>query len=258
MAERTHSGNDVPVQEDLMCEVCRTWPGVVMSVEGVLLCNECFRQAEEQRGLLMGKKGNRREFEFFGTAAEEGAAVGFGDSQTRPAGLHRRKQDPRSRVTAEKVANEFLCAVEALFGKLPKLLIVGSIRRQAKMVSDIDIVIESKLPNELSRRRCFKAPLVEITADGKKKTLGLFKSKTNGDWHIDLYWALPDEFDAQVFTWTGSKTFNIRCRAAAKQRGLKLLQYGLFDGFGTAIAHTEEGILNALGLVEFYDPEARQ
>jgi DNA polymerase (family 10) len=74
---------------------------------------------------------------------------------------------------------------------------------------------------------------------------------------VDLRVVPPASFGAALLYFTGSKARNIRLRNLAQERGLKLNEYGLFDGARAVAAATEEQIYAALGL-PWIAPELRE
>ena len=74
---------------------------------------------------------------------------------------------------------------------------------------------------------------------------------------FDLFLAAPAERPTALFHLTGPRAFNIRTRAAAKRRGWRLNQYGLWDArTGARVAEfaTERDVFAALGVTPAADP----
>jgi DNA polymerase (family 10) len=74
---------------------------------------------------------------------------------------------------------------------------------------------------------------------------------------VDLRVVPPESFGAALQYFTGSKAHNIRLRAMARERGLKLSEYGVFKGARRIAGRTEEEVYRALKL-PLIPPELRE
>jgi DNA polymerase (family 10) len=120
--------------------------------------------------------------------------------------------------------------------------ICGSIRREVKAtVGDFDIVVDRLLRayTALGGTAAIKRPPGKIPRQVDVMYQGL---------NVNLYMAFDDEWGAMVLFLTGNGQFNIQLRALAKRQGLKLNQYGLWEGANKLAGRTEEQIFHALGL----------
>ena len=127
----------------------------------------------------------------------------------------------------------------------------GSFRRRADQVGDLDIVVQADslsdvaLPESLWIER-----LGEQASHG---TLDL-----NGQpFGVDIWCATPRQWGAFLWYITGSKELNVMMRQKAKAQGLKLSQFGLFDGKVQIDDGTEIGVASALGM-DWIEPADRQ
>ena len=127
--------------------------------------------------------------------------------------------------------------------------IAGSIRRQKKIVHDIDVIVGEHL-NCFLRSECegieHLTELIKIVKWGPK----LAAIKYCG-FPIDLYFSTPQTFNTLLLIRTGSKENNIRLATIAKRKGWKLHASGegLFDDRGERIAgDSERSIYEALGV----------
>ena len=134
--------------------------------------------------------------------------------------------------------------------------ICGSIRRNASDCGDIDIAVtrEAFDANEMVFRNLLDS--YQDTAKGRL-CQGQFQ-----DMKVEFYVGPAAGLGALVLFATGSPAFNVRCRLAAKGRGLALNQYGLFAGdtkSGNMVCDctTELNILKELELEKFLDPLTR-
>lgn len=132
--------------------------------------------------------------------------------------------------------------------KADKILLCGSARRIKKTCGDLDIVF-------IDRDDAIKAWLVEnygTKKNGKPQTTILYEGV-----QVEFYEATPKTWGSSVLMWTGPAFSNIQLRKAAKKKGLKLSQHGLFDGkTNIAAGKAEHEIFEMLGK-EFKDPHDR-
>lgn len=130
--------------------------------------------------------------------------------------------------------------------------ICGSIRRKKDYVGDIDIVI---VPTDPPKE--FYASIGKLAEIGHFEAVGKRNVRFVKDGiQIDLMIVDKDSFESACLHLTGSKQFNIKCRAKAKMFGLMLNEYGLWKG-AEKVARTEEEILTMLEMEKYLDPITR-
>jgi DNA polymerase/3'-5' exonuclease PolX len=152
--------------------------------------------------------------------------------------------------------------------------LAGSLRREKRYAGDLDLLYSG----DLSDFKTKVAQFVVSLADGDKRVtfLGRFDNKyipedkeeyiyyTKEELlsaylvQIDVRKVDSDSFPTMLLYFTGSKEFNIMCRAKAQELGMTLNEYGLFKS-GTKInkSETEIEILQILGLEEYTNPRSR-
>lgn len=102
---------------------------------------------------------------------------------------------------------------------------VGSYRRKAETIGDIDILASSKNPEETSKHFVSYPEVEKVFGSGETKSSIWLKSKIQADIRI-----IDDEcFGAGLQYFTGNKDHNVKMRQIAIDKGLKLSEYGLFD-----------------------------
>ena len=152
-----------------------------------------------------------------------------------------------SNEEAFKLAEKIICEND-LGGKVDRILLCGSARRGKKTSGDLDFVF-------IDRDDAVKAWLVEnygTKKNGKPQTTILYEGV-----QVEFYEATPKTWGTSVLMWTGPAFSNIQLRKAAKKRGLKLSQHGLFDGkTNIAAGKAEYEIFEMLGK-EFKEPHER-
>lgn len=126
----------------------------------------------------------------------------------------------------------------------------GSFRRQAKMVGDLDIVVQADSLSEIMLPDIYFDRLGEQASHG---TVDLGGQSLG----VDIWCATPNQWGAFLWYITGSKELNVIMRQKAKAQGLKLSQFGLFDGRAQIDDGSERGVSDALGM-DWIDPVARQ
>ena len=123
-------------------------------------------------------------------------------------------------------------------------------------IPSISISSISSIPSILSKTKAKTEMQTEIQQPTKHRQRD---AVWLGGVLVDLYATTPEERGAMMLFATGSKEFNIQMRSAAKKKGLKLNQYGLFcqkTGRKVCSARTEKDIFGWLGM-EFVPPNKR-
>ncbi len=139
--------------------------------------------------------------------------------------------------------------------KIIRIAIAGSIRRGKEVIRDIDILASSDKPAEVMELFT-KLPAVEgITASGETKTSVTLASGIA----VDLRVVTDEQFPYALQYFTGSREHNVRLRGIAREKGLKLNEYGLFRvKDNSLVACLEEAdIYRELGL-DYVPPELRE
>ena len=132
----------------------------------------------------------------------------------------------------------------------------GSIRRWKETTGDIDILVASRDPTAVMRE--FTAlPLVrQVLGAGDTRS----SIVTVADVQIDLRVVPPESIGAAMQYFTGSKEHNVKLRAMAVRRGLKVNEYGVYSVADDATSlggRTEGEVYAALGL-PWIPPELRE
>lgn len=141
--------------------------------------------------------------------------------------------------------------------------IAGSLRRSKETIGDIDILIgtEKQHINTIFDAFVRHNLVVEVLGRGDTKS----SIRTREGRQVDLRIVKPEQFPAALMYFTGSKEHNVVMRQRARERGLSLNEYGLFelneDGdtdFDRPIDYrSEQDIYKNLDL-NFVPPELRE
>ncbi len=123
---------------------------------------------------------------------------------------------------------------------------VGSYRRKAKDMGDIDILIKEDPKFNLSNFINYLQDtgyIIEILASGKNKFMGICKLSADlPARRIDILVAEPTYYYFALLYFTGSYNFNIYMRRIALQKGLSLSEYGFKDLKTQKLMDTSESI----------------
>lgn len=133
--------------------------------------------------------------------------------------------------------------------------IAGSLRRSKETVGDLDFVVATEEPGEVMDFFAAREGVTSVLGKGETKTSVLL----NGSLQADLRCVSEEEFPYTLLHFTGSKEHNTRLRTLAKEKDLKLNEYGLFPaGKEKSLpAGTEEDVYRHLGL-DHIAPEMRE
>jgi DNA polymerase (family 10) len=131
----------------------------------------------------------------------------------------------------------------------------GSYRRGKETVGDLDVLVTSSAPGKVMDHLAKFESVSSVDVRGDTK----MSIRLEKGFQVDLR-VVPDEsFGAALQYFTGSKEHNVILRGMAKQRGLKINEWGVYrlsDDKWIA-GKTEEDVYAALDLPVF-DPETRE
>lgn len=133
----------------------------------------------------------------------------------------------------------------------------GSLRRSQETIGDVDILVTSKNISK-DREKIMQHfttydEVINVIAEGDTKSSVIL---SNGI-QVDLRLVKNESFGAALHYFTGSKDHNVRLRDIAKKRGMKVNEYGLFEGEKRLAGETEEGMFENLDL-PWIPPEMRR
>jgi DNA polymerase (family 10) len=137
-----------------------------------------------------------------------------------------------------------------------KLSPAGSLRRMKETIGDIDILASGRdgasIINYFTRFPRVKRVLAEGVTKGS-----VMIGTEQGDLQVDLRIVAEAEYGAALQYFTGSKAHNIKLRSLAKDKGLKISEYGVFRGQKRIAGRQEAEVYAALGL-PLFPPEMRE
>ncbi|MFN0056749.1 MAG: DNA polymerase/3'-5' exonuclease PolX [Planctomycetales bacterium] len=192
-------------------------------------------------------------------AAESGAVAqlkGFGEKTARMIleGLANIEQAGQRVYLAEaKPAAEAILADLKRVAGVVQAELAGSFRRRRETIGDLDLLVtaaDSSGPMDTLAAH----PLVDkVLARGETKQRVRLKSGLEMDLRV-----VPEEsYGAALQYFTGSKDHNIVMRRRAQERGLKINEYGVFQGDAAVAGRSEEEVYASVGL-PWIPPELRE
>lgn len=194
-----------------------------------------------------------------GKAAE---LAGFGEkTQTKllKAIEDHRKHAGRFRINVVAVLAEQLLSDLRAHEAVGQISEGGSFRRRKETIGDLDILVSSKYPEEVTAFFVHHPLVEEVIVSGPTKSSVRLKDGVQ----CDLRVVKPEEFPFALVYFTGSKEHNIRLRSRALERGWSLNEYR-FSVVGDAEGaeqppeiHDEKELYKSLGL-DFIPPELRE
>lgn len=129
----------------------------------------------------------------------------------------------------------------------------GSLRRSKETIGDLDIVVATSKPAEVTKWFSELDLSEDVIAHGDTKC----SIRLENGLQVDLRAVSSDEYPFALLYFSGSKEHNVALRSMALKQDLSLNEYG-FSGKGEIPEiHDEAGIYRTLGL-EFVPPELRE
>ncbi|MEZ6130708.1 MAG: DNA polymerase/3'-5' exonuclease PolX [Planctomycetaceae bacterium] len=153
-----------------------------------------------------------------------------------------------ARTAAQAIVDDLLQVAE-----VSQAAVAGSCRRRCETCGDLDILTTSANA-DAPMDRLAKHPLVEtVLQRGDTK----MRVRLSSHLELDLR-VVPDEsFGAAMQYFTGSREHNVVVRGMARDLGLKINEYGVFDGDRQIAGATEEEVYACVGL-PWIPPELRE
>lgn len=139
---------------------------------------------------------------------------------------------------------------------LGRISTAGSLRRMKETVGDIDILASGKDGTSIIRYFTRYPKIKRVLAEGTTKGSAIIAAET-GERQVDLRIVDESEYGAALQYFTGSKAHNIKLRGMAKDKGLKISEYGVFRGDKKIAGQTEEEVYAVMGL-PYIPPELRE
>jgi len=156
------------------------------------------------------------------------------------------------RRDAEELAEPLVQYLRALDG-VDETAIAGSYRRRKETVGDLDILVACADAEPVMQRFTGYDDVTRVLSHGETRASVILK----GGLQVDLRAVARESFGAALHYFTGSKAHNIRVRQLGQQHGLKVNEYGVFEGERRVAGRSEAEVFEAVGLPEIV-PELRE
>jgi len=156
---------------------------------------------------------------------------------------------------AMTIAEEVIEYLKKLEG-LSHVSTAGSLRRMRETIGDIDILATGRDGQKIIKHFVAFPKTIRVLAEGDTKGSILIQTEL-GERQVDLRIVEEDSYGAALQYFTGSKAHNIKLRGLAKDKGLKISEYGVFRGEEKIAGRSEEEVYGVFGLPVF-PPEMRE
>jgi len=132
----------------------------------------------------------------------------------------------------------------------------GSLRRMKETIGDIDILISGKKSQKIIAYFIKIPGVIQVLASGETKASIILGSGEHSR-QVDVRVVDAKSYGAALQYFTGSKEHNVKIRSLAKEKGLKLSEYGVFKNNKYIAGKTEQDVYTAIGL-PWFEPELRE
>jgi len=105
----------------------------------------------------------------------------------------------------------------------------GSLRRGRETIGDIDILVSCEDSAKVSAVFCEMPEVIQVLAQGETKSSVRLEHRHKVI-QADLRIVPESSYGAALMYFTGSKEHNVRMRELAVKRGMRLNEYGLYEG----------------------------
>ncbi|MBK1698166.1 DNA polymerase/3'-5' exonuclease PolX [Rhodovibrio salinarum] len=156
------------------------------------------------------------------------------------------------RRDAEELAEPLIEMLRQIDG-VDQAIIAGSYRRRKETVGDLDILLSCSDAGPVMDRFVAYDDVQRVLSHGQTRASVVLK----GGLQVDLRAVARESYGAALHYFTGSQAHNIRVRQLGQQRGLKVNEYGVFEGETRVAGRREVEVFEAVGLPEIV-PELRE
>jgi DNA polymerase (family 10) len=167
----------------------------------------------------------------------------------------------KARVSEERrfklaIATQYAEALIAYLKESPgvkQVVAAGSYRRAKETIGDLDILVTASSGSPVMDRFVSYPEVEEVLAHGPTKASVRLACKLQ----VDVRVVPRESYGAALQYFTGSKAHNVTLRQLAQQQGLKINEYGVFEGDHSVAGATEESVYGSVGL-PWIPPELRE
>jgi len=212
-----------------------------------------------KRARLLAERLGVRSLDGLARAVRTGAlrrVRGFGgrtEARLREAlAAHLADANRTLRAHAAPYAEAIAASLRALPG-VERIEVAGSYRRARETVGDLDLVASAGPRVKLTERFVALDGVASVLGRGPTKASVLLRSGLQ----VDLRVVPEASYGAALVYLTGSKAHNIALRGLARERGLKINEYGVYRGTRRLAGRTEQDVYESVGL-PWIPPELRE
>lgn len=159
-------------------------------------------------------------------------------------------------ASADKIAQRLREHMQGC-NRVKQLEFAGSYRRGKETVGDLDMLVDSTDSTTVMDHFGSFDEITSVIARGDTK----MSVRLENEFQVDLRVVPNDSFGAALQYFTGSKDHNVLVRGRAKQMGLKINEWGVYDTSGDEdrwiAGESESDVYETLGL-PWFDPEIRE
>ena len=153
---------------------------------------------------------------------------------------------------AEAAAEQIIAYLRQVEG-LEQIEAAGSLRRRRETVGDLDILAVGRDPASLTEHFLGYPESEKTLMEGDTRC----SIRLNSGLQIDLRVLPAESIGAALQYFTGSKDHNVVLRRRAQERGLKVNEYGVYDGDRQVAGRSEAEVYESIGL-PWIPPELRE
>lgn len=155
-------------------------------------------------------------------------------------------------ATAAQYADALVAWLNRASG-ISNVEVAGSYRRMRETVGDLDILVIARPNSDVMQRFTAYDEVADVLSQGPTRASVVLRSGLQ----VDLRAVEAESYGAALCYFTGSKSHNIALRRIAQEKGLKLNEYGVFQGKERIAGDTEKSVYRTLGL-DWVPPELRE
>ena len=163
------------------------------------------------------------------------------------------EKDRRFKIAEVKpYADSLILYLEGVPG-VNKVIVAGSYRRAKETVGDLDILVTARKDSPVMDRFVEYRDIVKVLSKGSTRSSVILRMGLQ----VDLRLVNNVSFGAALQYFTGSQAHNIAIRRIARQKGLKINEYGVYTFEKRVAGKTEASVYKALNL-PYIPPELRE
>lgn len=193
-----------------------------------------------------------RELKGFGAKTEDSILVGIDQAAKATERMYW--------AEADMIAHTLVTYLKSGPG-VEQIEVAGSYRRGKETIGDLDILVDSSSPAAVMDQLNAFEEVDQVLGRGDTK----MSVRLHNGLQVDLRVVPAESFGAALQYFTGSKDHNVILRGLAKDKGLKVNEYGVFRISGKGekatekhvAGRTEEDVYHAIGL-PWFPPEIRE